>query len=160
MAKYLIISRYGIPCYLFSDDADNEPATLTNSNDKTLYGKEYCYVDSQITDKIYSIRPTEYIPKPPAFNINAPEFIPKFAKVNVQTSVTKNTVTQPYASEIQSSYSPQHPHLQKITMRQPKQTIPLKQVPNAPEFQFRDIFIPSKPDIYQTETTQFNMQYF
>jgi len=196
MANYLNISRYGIPCYVFPDNSDTDPATLTHSNDKTIYGKEYCYVCRQITDKIYSITPIEYIPKPPEFNVNAPEFVPKFAEVNVQTPITKNTIKTPYTHSM-PSYQPQHPHPLQIAMHQSKQTIPskpsklnIKQMLNEPvafassdalrkpvAFASSDalrkpvalamsnalrapVFVPSKPDIYQTGTTQFNMQYF
>ena len=167
MANYLNISRYGIPCYVFPDNSDTEPATLTHSNDKTIYGKEYCYVGSQITDKIYLITPNEYIPKPPVFNVNAPEFVPKFAEVNVQTHITKNTVKPPYPSSTQPLYQPQHSHPLQIVMHQSKQTTPskpsklnIKQMLNASASQTQHVFVPSKPDIYQSKTTQFNMHYF
>lgn len=94
--SFLNISRYGIPCYVFPDtDIDTVPASLTHSNDKNINNKEYCYVDSNIKDKIYLITPDEYITKPPEFNINAPEFVPKFAQVNVHLPIIKKTIKPP-----------------------------------------------------------------
>jgi hypothetical protein len=172
MASFLNISRYGIPCYVFPDDSDTDPARLTHSNDKTIYDKEYCYVGSNIKDKIYLITPIEYIPKPPEFNINAPEFIPKFAQVNVHPPITKNTIKPPRAPSMpphtpQPPQPPQHPYQLQTDMHQAKLSNPSKlnikqmlnvtDTRNVPVARSAPIFV---PDIYQSGTVQFNMKYF
>ena len=160
MVSYLNISRYGIPCYVFPDDFDTDPASLTHSNDKTIYTKEYCYVNSYITDKIYSITPTEYIPKPPAFNVNAPEFIPKSIESNKNASNTK--VIPPNAPTL----PPQHPQPPpQLAVHQPRQTAsskpfkPSKLSINIKQMLNQPVFVPSKPDIYQTGNTPFIIPY-
>jgi hypothetical protein len=165
MDSYLTISRYGIPCYVFPDNSYSEPASLTHSNDKTIQDKEYCYVDCYIKDKIYLITPSEYIPKPPAFNINAPEFIPKSFESNKTNNITKVlTITPPNAFNAPAlpPLNPQHPpYLASNQYKQPTTSKPhtpsklsIKQMPSLP------VFVPSKPDIYQSGNTPFIIPYF
>jgi len=105
------------------------------------------------------------IPKPPAFNINAPEFIPKSFESNKTNNITKVlTITPPNAFNAPAlpPLNPQHPpYLASNQYKQPTTSKPhtpsklsIKQMPSLP------VFVPSKPDIYQSDNTPFIIPYF
>ena len=153
--KFLNISRYGIPCYVFDDKY--EYPILTNTNDKSIGDKEYCHVNISVTDKIYTITPYEYIPNIPTLNINAPEFVPN--SINI-TKPTRNFQDQ--YENIQSSITPKKTSKLNIndTLRAPD-SIARMDALRALAALRAPVFIPSKTDIYQNGPPhQLNMKYY
>ena len=73
--KYLFLSRYGIPCYIFDNNSENCVLSHTNSKDFLEKRSEYFIIDDDFINKISFSKPEIYVNKS-KLNANAEEFIP------------------------------------------------------------------------------------